>query len=150
MIEKREPNLSLQYREMIQQFEHEIGQIQGAVHGDSEFAPLTHMFAPGIYVRQIFLPKGSVCVGKIHRHEHPNFLMSGRVRVVTEDGGMEELVAPMVMISPAKTKRAVYALEDTVWVTCHATNETDLDKIEEEVIAKTYEELESKEMQWLG
>jgi hypothetical protein len=78
--------------------------------------------------------------GKIHRHSHPNFLMSGEVIVVTENGGKEHLKAPLSMISEPGTKRAVVALEDTVWITVHVTNETDLDKIEDYVIAKSYDD----------
>jgi hypothetical protein len=35
--------------------------------------------------------------------------------------------------------------EDTIWTTVHATDETDLEKLEEEIIAKTFEELEMDE-----
>ena len=31
-------------------------------------------------------------------------------------------------------------MEDTVWITVHVTNETDLEKIEDYVIAKTYDD----------
>ena len=140
----------MEIRGNISDFEDYMRTRSDVILGDSDMAPLKHMFAPGIYVRQIFLPKGSVCVGKIHKHKHPNFLMSGVVDVVTEDGGIERLTAPMAMISPCGTKRAVHAIEDTVWITVHATNETDLDKIEEEVIAKTYDELPDKELLCLG
>lgn len=44
------------------------------------------------------------------------------------------------MISAPGTKRAVIALEDTTWITVHVTNETDLEKIEDYVIAKTYDD----------
>ena len=37
----------------------------------------------------------------------------------------------------------MYALEDTVWTTIHVTEETDLEKIEDYVIAKSYDELEA-------
>lgn len=125
------------------EFEELLKQVPGAVLGDNDLMPLKHSFAPGVYVREIFIPKGSVLTGKIHRHEHPNFLMKGEVIVVTEFGGREHLKAPMSMISKAGTKRAVYAMEDTVWITIHAnpTNETDLLKIEEFVIAPTYQDL---------
>ena len=62
--------------------------------------------------------------------------------MITEYQGREHLKAPLSMISKAGTKRIVYALEDTVWITVHATNETDLEKIEEVVIAKSYEDFE--------
>ena len=44
------------------------------------------------------------------------------------------------MSSLPGTKRAVYAHPDVVWTTIHLTNETDLDKIEAEVIAPTYQD----------
>lgn len=113
----------------------------GAIKGDSKEMPLKHTFADGVYVREIFIPKGTVLTGKLHRHSHPNFLMKGEVIVVTEHGGREHLKAPLSMISLAGTKRAIIALEDTVWVTVHVTNETDLEKIEGHVIAKTYDDL---------
>lgn len=104
--------------------------------------PLQHVFAPGAYARTIFIPAGSVIVGKIHKHQHLNILSMGHVTVYTEGGGEEDLHGPLTMVSPPGTKRAVYAHTDTVWTTIHLTNETDLEKIEEHVIAKTYEEYE--------
>jgi hypothetical protein len=70
--------------------------------------------------------------------------MSGEVSVMTEDGGVERLKAPMSLITKAGTKRVIYCHSDVVWTTVHATKERDLEKIESEVIAKTYEELENK------
>ena len=128
-------------REDILDLEKALSKQPGAVFGDSDLMPLKHSFAEGAYVREIFIPKGTVLTGKIHRHSHPNFLMKGEVIVVTEDGGREHLKAPLSLISKAGTKRAILALEDTVWITVHVTNETDLEKIEDYVIAKTYEEL---------
>ena len=100
--------------------------------------PLQHVFAPGVYARTIFLPAGSVLVGKIHKHKHINILSTGSVTVLTESGGIEKLRGPLTMASEPGTKRAVYADADAVWTTIHLTNETDLAKIEDEVIAKTY------------
>lgn len=122
-------------------FESNLSNVPGAVFGDSELMPLKHSFAEGVYVREIFIPKGMALVGKIHRHSHPNFLMSGEVLVVTENKGRQHLKAPLSMISEAGTKRVVYAIEDTTWITVHVTNETDLEKIEDYVIAKTYADL---------
>lgn len=105
--------------------------------------PLKHMFPSGVYVREIFLPKGSIVVGKIHRHDHLNFISYGDVTVLTKDG-RQRLIGPCTMISTAGTQRAVYAHEDTVWTTVHEnpTNEKDLDKLEAFIIAKTYDELQ--------
>lgn len=105
---------------------------------------LDHQFAPGVYMRTLSFKAGSLLVGKIHKHAHPNILSKGEVLVLTEGGGLEHLVGPVQMISPAGTKRAVYALQDTVWTTihCNPTDTQDLELIENEVIAKTFEEYE--------
>lgn len=129
-------------REDILALERGLENVPGALKGDSDFMPLKHSFAPGVYVREIFIPKGSVLTGKIHRHAHPNFLMKGEVIVVTEHKGREHLVAPVSMISQPGTKRAIMALEDTIWVTVHVTTETDLKKIEDYVIAPSYGDLQ--------
>jgi len=108
------------------------------VHGLSEpECPLTHHFAPGAYGREIFLPKDSLVVGKIHKHAHLNMIMKGKVSVATEEG-IRVYEGPLVMVSKPGTKRVVYAHEDTIWVTVHLTQETDLGKIEDEIIAKSY------------
>jgi quercetin dioxygenase-like cupin family protein len=129
-------------RDKILTFEKEMSTLPDVFYGDSESCPLTHKFAEGVYVREIFIPKGMCVVGKIHKHSHPNFLLKGEVCVITEAGGKEYLKAPLSIISPAGIKRIVLAVKDTVWVTVHVTSETDLEKIEEEVIAKTYEEFD--------
>lgn len=116
--------------------------------GDQENCPLKHSFADGVYVREIFIPKGMLIVGKIHKHSHPNFLLKGDVSVVTEEG-YKRIKGPCAMISPAGTKRVVYTHEDTVWITVHVTKETELDRIEEEIIAKNFDELPNNYMEIL-
>ncbi len=130
-------------RSRILDFEKALATVEGAMFGDNKEMPLKHSFAPGMYVREIFIPKGSMLTGKIHRHAHPNFLMKGEVIVVTEFGGREHLKAPASIISEVGTKRAIYALEDVIWVTVHLnpTNTFDLKEIEEYVIAPSYQDL---------
>lgn len=99
--------------------------------------PLTHLFAPGQYARTIFIPKQTLVVGKIHKHAHLNMLMSGKVIVATEEGP-KTYEAPRVMVSKAGTKRVLFTYTDVIWTTVHLTDKTDLDEIEEELIAKDY------------
>lgn len=130
----------LDIRKDILILESKMRKMPNAFIGDSEKCPLKHSFGDGVYVREIFIPKGTLIVGKIHKHSHPNFLMKGEVSVLTEEGP-KRLKAPLSMISPAGTKRVVYAHEDTIWITIHVTKKTNLNKIEKEIIAKTYAEL---------
>lgn len=103
--------------------------------------PVSHIFAPGLYARQMTIPAGGIIIGKIHRHAHVNTISKGRVWVVTEFG-KEEIAGPVTFVSQPGTKRVVVAQEETIWTTYHPTTETDLDKIEAHVIAPTYEALE--------
>lgn len=127
-------------RSKIMDFEDLIKSFDGSFVGDNERCPLNHSFSNGIYVREITIPAGMFIVGKIHKHEHPNFLLKGTVMVVTEDG-IEEMTAPRSMISKAGTKRALYAVTELVWTTIHhnPTNTQDLQELEKIVIADSYE-----------
>ena len=122
----------------------------GEIESTLDDCTLTHHFSPvdekygcGTYAREMFIPKGTVIIGKIHKHQHLNFIMKGKVSVATEFG-KKYFEAPCIFVSEVGLKRAVYAEEDTIWTTVHLTefeSESDLDKIECEVIAPTYDEL---------
>ena len=108
---------------------------------DPEDFPTMHHFSKGVYAREFHIKAGEFVIGKIHRHDHMAMLIKGRAKVVSEFGD-EILEAPYIWESKATIKRAVLALEDCIFVTIHPTDETDLDKIEDEVIAPTYAALE--------
>ena len=126
------------------------GVADGSLKDGMDDCILTHHFAPvveeygcGTYARELFIPKGTVLTGKIHKLPHLNILAKGKLVVLTEKG-RETFKAPVTFVSPAGVKRAGYILEDTVWITVHLTKdlgEDKLDKIEDEVIAKTFAEL---------
>lgn len=104
--------------------------------------PLRHYFAGGIYARELTIPAGVVVVGKIHKHEHLLIVSQGDVSILTEEGP-RRVQAPCTLIGKPGIKRAAFAHSDTV-VTCfHATDETDLDKIEAQFIAPDYESLDA-------
>jgi len=96
--------------------------------------PLTHRFTPGLYIREIFMAKGSFCISKIHKTEHPFTISHGACMVWTLEDGVHLIKAPHTGITKPGTKRLLVMLEDTVWTTYHPTNETDVDKIEAEII----------------
>ena len=107
------------------------------------FSPVDENYGCCAYAREILLRKGSVVIGKIHRHQHLNIISKGKVTVFTEFG-KKELEGPCTFVSEVGLKRAVYAHEDTIWTTIHLTahaGEENLDKIEDEVIAPSYGDL---------
>lgn len=106
----------------------------------------THVFAPGIYWREVEIPAGALVLGHQHKTEHLNVMLSGRVRVLS-DGQVIELTAPQVFASKPGTRKLVYAVEPTRWANVHAnpTDETDLGKLEVIFIEKSAAHLEHAE-----
>lgn len=102
--------------------------------------PVTHRFTKGCYLREIFMPKGTLIIGKIHATEHFNILLSGEVTVLTAEG-VERIKAPHTFVSLAGVQKVVAIHEDCVWQTVHVTDSTDLEEIEKEVIVESYDDL---------
>lgn len=111
--------------------------------------PVQHHFSKGIYAREMQMPKGSLLVGKIHKHENLSILSAGEVSVLSQDG-IKRFSAPYTFVATAGAKRVIYAHADAVWTVIHGTDETDVEKIEEEFIAKDYEEIIFLEAKCLG
>lgn len=134
-VEKKDQT---EMREKIMQLE---GVLKNAGSAQVHIEP-RHYFAPGIYMREIFIPKGVVLTGKIHKTEHLNVLSLGEVSVWNGEG-THRIKASSVIHSMPGTKRAIYAHEDSVWINVHHNpeNERDLDKIEEFLIAKSFEDV---------
>jgi len=107
-----------------------------------------HTFSDGGYYRSITIPKGTLLTGKIHRVRHRNILSKGSVSVLSEFGP-QHCTAPFEFISEPWTKRVIFAHEDSVWTTFHVTTETSISKIEHEVIAPDYSEIETLEDNFL-
>lgn len=106
--------------------------------------PVQHHFARGLYARELFIPKGYVVVGKIHRHSQFNVLVRGHVTILTEHG-LRDFKPGDMILSPPGVQRAAYAHEDSSWVTVHGTNETDPEKLEAELICTSFEQFEAEQ-----
>ena len=126
------------FRGNIVAFEEQLKQVPGCL-GEDPF-PLKHTFADGMYIRQITVPAKTLTVTKIHKTTHPFFILKGEVSILTEEG-VKRIKAPYSGITKAGTKRIIWHHDEVVLTTVHATKETDLDKIESEIIAKSYSEL---------
>ena len=96
--------------------------------------PVTNRFTPGLYLREIRVPAGTLVITKIHLTEHPFIVSQGTISVCDENEGVRRISAPYTGITKPGTRRLCYCHTDVVWTTCHATNETDVDKIEAQII----------------
>lgn len=97
---------------------------------------VTNHFSDGVYARELFIPKDTIVVGKIHKFENLNMMIKGEMSVLIGEN-IERVKAPFIVVSKAGTKRIAYTHEDSIWVTIHGTHETDLEKIEDHFIAKS-------------
>lgn len=106
--------------------------------------PVIHRFTPGLYIREIFMPAGSLITSKIHNKEHPYVVSDGLVGVWTENEGMVMIEAPFTGITKPGTRRVLYIIESTTWVTFHVTNIMPVDDSEQaigEAVAKIESEI---------
>lgn len=98
-----------------------------------------HKFADGVYVRTLFMPKGTVVSGRVHLRECVNIMVSGSVTLLTVDGPMR-LDAPQMFVSPEGSKKVAYINEDTVWVTTHSLPPTDPEDIWDILTVPTFKD----------
>jgi quercetin dioxygenase-like cupin family protein len=113
-----------------------IDKLQSAMAQMPQAELLTeHFFLPGVYMRKVWRPAGTVIVGKVHKFPHIFMCAGGSIRAWTEKG-VRALRAGDVVESLPGTKRVTYALEDSVGVTIHRTDKTDIGEIEEELIER--------------
>jgi len=99
--------------------------------------PVTHNFAPDIYIREIFMPADTVVIGHKHLTEHFNVILKGKCRVMIGDV-VEELTAPCTFVSGAGSQKIVNVLEDCIWQTVHSNpdNATDIATLESRYVIK--------------
>jgi hypothetical protein len=107
--------------------------------------PLIHRFAPGMYIREILIPKNTLITTLIHLTTHPFFIMKGDISVWYHDTPVKRYKAPYTGITQSGTRRMLFAHKDTIWSTCHITDLTDPDKIGEQITCNDYNPLINKD-----
>ncbi|MFA5135690.1 MAG: hypothetical protein WC505_07965 [Patescibacteria group bacterium] len=101
--------------------------------------PLGHFSIPGVYVRAMMIPKDTVLTGKVHNHECVSIVAKGSI-TVTDGNTPKRLEAGWIGITPPGLKRAGFAHEDTVFITAHRCDETEIEKIEHFLVSESYEQ----------
>jgi hypothetical protein len=102
-----------------------------------------HYFGPSLYIREVTMPAGAVVIGKPHRKEHMCVMLQGRMIIVDAEGNQKELVAPITFVGSAGRKVA-YILETTVFQNILATDETDIEVLENMLVDNTQPMLEGE------
>ena len=124
------------------------------IKGQLVDCPLNHKFLPGLYIREILMPAGSLVTSMIHKTIHPYFVLQGKVTVYSENFGIQEITAPFTGTTLPNTRRVLYIHENCVWVTVHATSIKPIDDSAEaikEAVRRIEEEiLENRENGAIG
>ena len=91
--------------------------------------PVLHHFGPGIYIRELLLPAGTVAIGHKQKFEHLNIMLTGQVVMINPDKSTKLLTAPMIFTAPPGRKIG-YVIDSCVWLNIYATDETDIQMLE--------------------
>lgn len=100
-----------------------------------QYEPETkHYFHGGMYCREVFRHAGVLVVGAVHKKEHFYIIVSGTVQITDGDGNAQEVTGPHLFQSKPGTKRAVYAVTDTLCMTFHTTESKTVEEAEAELV----------------
>jgi hypothetical protein len=95
--------------------------------------PTCHWLLEGMYCRQILIPEGTVFVGRVHKKPHYFMCLKGSAAISTEDG-LQEIRAGNVLMAPPGMKRIGITHEDTIFVTVHRTEATNMQDIADDLV----------------
>lgn len=110
---------------------------------DKEFGkltdcPLSHVFTPGLYSREITIPAENIVVSEKHLSRHQFVVLKGVVSVWTEKEGWIILQEGYKGVTEPGTQRILITAMETKWVTFHANPKgfTTADEIYDDIIDK--------------
>jgi quercetin dioxygenase-like cupin family protein len=103
--------------------------------GVGDFLGQTHHFSDGLYAKQMVIPAGHVVGSHAHNYSHLSVLAKGDI-VLEVDGVTTDVSGPACIEIKAGCTHRVFAKTDAVWFCIHATEENDVNKIDEVLVTK--------------
>lgn len=120
-------------------------QIEAAMLAEEQVhCPVQHHFGPGVYIREAFLPAGTYIMGHAHKHEHLNVMVKGKMAVIVN--GEALIVEGPHVFTGQPGRKFAYIIEDTIFQNVYATEETDIDVIEDMFVDKSEAWADAQEM----
>jgi hypothetical protein len=97
-----------------------------------------HHFSPGLYIRELRMPAGTIALGHYQRHAHMNILMQGACRVLNPEGHPIEMRAPLTFVG-APGRKVGLVMEDIVWLNVYPNPDDcqDIDALEARHLLKS-------------
>ena len=136
---KIEISNKLNFRKNLMALESKMLKKEGCLAGESfdKYNPIKSTFVGGCYIREIFMPANQIITTKIHKKDHPFFVLSGKIKIISE-AGKQEITGPYHGITKAGTKRLINVIEDCIFITVHATDKLTVEDVTKEVIADDF------------
>jgi hypothetical protein len=109
--------------------------------------PVKHLFTPGLYIREIVMPSGTVAVSKIHNSCHPFVVSKGSYAVVNVLSGLPETIeAPYTGVTTKGARRVFHIIEEVTLTTFHpfdfiTGDENNWTEAQKEALAERIEEI---------
>ena len=103
---------------------------------------VSHTFAPGLYLREVFLPGNTWAIGHYQNFEQLNVMVKGKVEMYLDDGTTKILEAPQIFMGKPGRKVG-FIIEDTVWYNVYNTDERDINKLESFYLTKSEASIEA-------
>lgn len=98
--------------------------------------PVEHHFGPGVYMRQVTIPAGTLAAGHSHKHDHLNILLAGAIALLDDNGQVQVLRAP-VIFQGKPGRKVAYVIDTVTWLNLFATQETDVDVLDTILVDKS-------------
>jgi len=102
------------------------------------------MCVDGVYMREFSMPAGYVCTGKVHTTESYTVITKGCVSIVNDSGEHLLMKAGDISYSKAGSKKAVYSIQDSLFLTVHHCDLKDIHEIESYLSVDTMEEYQKR------
>lgn len=96
---------------------------------------IEHHFGGGVYAKETRIPAGYLLGKHTHAFDHLSILASGSVELMV-DGEVSVVHAPACLTIKANKEHQVRSITDVVWYCVHATDCTDVDKVDKVLIER--------------
>lgn len=127
-------------KEFLQMYREGLALTEEALKKEEQIdCPIEDRFTEGLYLRTIKMPKGAFIIGKTHKTEHFNIVLSGSASVMI-NGQINFIEAPFIFVSKAGDKKVLMIHEEMLWATTHVTESTNVDEIEKDTVCKDQKE----------
>ena len=103
--------------------------------------PLTHRFTPNMYIREVFIPAGTIVTSEIHKKEHPYVVSMGIITLWDGEGGELTISAPYTGITKENTRRVALVHKDCIFTTFHVTDAKTIEEAENDIFVDYDNEL---------